>query len=422
MPNQSRGSIPWLILASGLALRLVIAPLGAHPGDFATLSGWAVAVGAHGLLNIYQVSDANYPPITLALLGGLRWLYGLTTAGDPSGPVWMILLKLPAILADIGIAALVWRKMARAASGSFWLLAAVVFNPALIYLSAWWGQYDSLSLLAALAALLEALDRRFFLAGLWLGIGLMVKLQAAVIAPAILLSILAGGGSALPPLSRLARLVLGVGVPLIVCLAPYAATGQIGFVLARLVALVSGPGWLTVNALNFWYLVTLGSGNWGFNKPLTLPDSAPILAGISAHTVGLILLGAWSAAVIVLAIRACLTSDTAPERLVLHSAALFYLGVFLWPTQAHERYAFGAMVMLAGAVVYERIAGSRGRISLLQYAIVTLLHTLNLIWAAPFADWLAPVAGNLIIGLSISAAMLGVAMWILVAWSRPRPA
>src|SRR5689334_24890764 len=50
-PNASpakRRPIPvwgWLIL--GLAIRLLIAPLGAHPGDFATLTRWADALQAH---------------------------------------------------------------------------------------------------------------------------------------------------------------------------------------------------------------------------------------------------------------------------------------------------------------------------------------------------------------------------------------
>jgi hypothetical protein len=421
-PSRFKDASPWLILSAGLALRLAIAPLGAHPGDFATLTGWAQAIAHHGLLNIYQTSDANYPPLALALLGGSRWLYGLVTPGDPVGPLWMILLKLPAILADIGMGALVWRKTARRGMPSGWLLAAIIFNPALIYLSAWWGQIDSVVMLPALAALLDMLDDHVFRAGLWLGIGVMVKLQAAVVAPLIVFLLLVRSGPDLPPPARIARWMAGLTLPLAVCLGPFAATGQIDRVLARLVALISGPGWLTVNALNFWYLVTLGAGNWGYNKPLTLPDSAPVIAGVSAHTVGLILLGLWCAAVFAGVSLAYRREERGQNRFILHTAALLYLGVFLWPTQVHERYAFGAVVMLAGAAAFDRAAAETRPSSLYLYLTISALHTLNLIWAAPFVPSLGGwFAGNVAVGIAIAAGLLGAAMWDAPTLSRSHP-
>ena len=65
-------------------------------------------------------------------------------------------MKLPAWLADIGLALLlVYAFRAR----PFWAVVAaaiVMLHPAVIDVSAWWGQYESIYLLFALAALLFA--------------------------------------------------------------------------------------------------------------------------------------------------------------------------------------------------------------------------------------------------------------------------
>jgi len=372
----------WVVLAAGLAVRLVIAPLGAHPGDFATLTGWADAIQVHGWLNVYAVTDANYPPLALLLLGASRWVASLIEPGPAAGAVWMILLKLPAILADLAIG---WALTPEPASSGWrgWLpVLGVVFNPALVYLSAWWGQLESIYVLFALLSVDAARTNRPVWAGVWLALGAMVKLQALVAAPIVIL-VIATAGYSVPVASRLWRFVLGGALPLILLIGPFAATGQGELIALRLVALVGAPGWLTVNALNLWYLVTGGAGNWRFNSPLTMPDTNPILFGLSARLIGLILVTAWT--IIALAGLWRRPLDRSLARTEIFTAmAMLYLGVFFFPTQSHERYAFGAVVMLAGALRMSQ-AGARRQLSLLAlYGLITLLHFGNLVWAAPF--------------------------------------
>lgn len=381
----------WIVLAAGLALRLSIAPWGGHPGDLATLAGWAAALDAHGLAAVYITSDANYPPLALALLALSRWVYGLLGGGDLAGPLWWVLLKLPAILADMGIVLLVWR-LARSCHRPLWLVISVALNPALIYLSAWWGQIESLYMLGALAALVAAAEHRPFWAGLWLGLGMTIKLQAAVIAPVVLLVALVEMRDA----RSLARLTAGLALPVVLAMTPFVWMGQGELVARRLVAIVAGPGWLTVNALNMWYLLTGGAGNWVYRAPLTWPDSTPVIAGISARAIGTSLLVVWTIGVLVLAWQRMAsrlggqsTNGNARTHYIvpLQSGALLYLGVFLWPTQAHERYVFGAVVLLAAAAVAATDTIYRVPRGLL-YILITLACVLNLLWAAPFTAWL----------------------------------
>ena len=71
-----------------------------------------------------------------------------------------MLLKLPAVLADFGLAACVaWilrEKPVWAGVGA----VAVLLHPATWYVSAWWGQYESVYVLAALLAVLFAVGGR----------------------------------------------------------------------------------------------------------------------------------------------------------------------------------------------------------------------------------------------------------------------
>ncbi len=427
----------WAVIGGGVALRLAIAPWGGHPGDLPTLTGWAAALGAGGWLSVYVASDANYPPLGMLLIAAARGLYGLLAPGGELATVgvWPVIVKLPAILADAGIGWLIWR-MARGRRGALWGVVSVALNPALIVLSAWWCQLESVYALLALGAVVAAVERRPMLAGILLGAGVMVKVQAVVVAPVVGLVILAEAGR-VP--RRVGLLALGAILPVALAMGPFVTLGQGGLVLGRIAALVAGPGWLTVNALNAWYLVTGGAGNWAYQAPLTRPDSAPVLVGVSARALGSAALVLWSVGVLGSAWR---VRREASGRGWLLAGALLYLGVFLWPTQAHERYAFGAVVMLAGMVavglggrspdprpgVAEMGGGEkRGRMRYhpggtvgasvawrdgALYAMITAAHTLNLLWAAPPMPWLASrFAGQREIGLGVALVMLLLAWW-----------
>jgi hypothetical protein len=418
LPSSSGWLAP-AIIAAGLVIRLAVAPWGAHPGDLPVLTRWASALGEHGWTAIYAASDANYPPLALILLAGSRRLYALLAPGASlSGPLWLTVLKLPAILADTGIAILAWR-LADSRQAGTQAAVALTLNPALIYLSGWWGQYESLYALPALAAVAAAGRGRPFWAGVCLGAGMMVKLQAAAAGPVVVLAAVTGTASqaAGRPSSEAWRSILqlasGLALPIGLTMAPFAAVGQMELVCLRMIALTASPGWLTVNALNGWYLATGGAGNWAYNAPLLWPDSAPLAAGLSARTIGLAALAIWSAVVLTAGWRARHNG----LRGWLLAGALLYLGIFLWPTQAHERYALGAVVWLggrlsAGGSVQEGPVPRYMWHDAAFYAMITVCHTLNLLWAAPFTPalegWFAGAKG---IGLAIAAVTVLTAGW-----------
>jgi Gpi18-like mannosyltransferase len=140
------------MFAVAFAIRIAIAP---HIGffyDLAYFRTWSAELARIGPRHFYSTDRiADYPPGYLYLL----WLVGKVTASPG-----YLAVKLPPILADLGIA---WvagtfaaRLAPRATTERFpvraLVAAAVLFNPAVIALSAVWGQVDSVPAFFVLAS------------------------------------------------------------------------------------------------------------------------------------------------------------------------------------------------------------------------------------------------------------------------------
>ena len=125
-----------------LLVRLLVAPHTGFCGDLAVYRSWATRLDDVGLHDFYARGQfADYPP---------GYLYVLWLIGKLSATPGYLLLKLPAIVADLGLAWIAGTFAARLAPQPIkerWpvralVAAAVLFNPAVIALSAVWGQVD----------------------------------------------------------------------------------------------------------------------------------------------------------------------------------------------------------------------------------------------------------------------------------------
>ncbi len=95
------------------------------------------------------------------------------------GPVDRDPDEAAASLADLGLAALAGLRASGHDRSGRWSSAAIVlFHPAVIDVSMWWGQYESIYLFFALAAVVFALDGRNGLAAAAIAVCLMTKPQA----------------------------------------------------------------------------------------------------------------------------------------------------------------------------------------------------------------------------------------------------
>ncbi|MGA7200924.1 MAG: hypothetical protein WBX26_03790, partial [Candidatus Cybelea sp.] len=153
------------LLFVGLLVRLFFVNNEGFKTDINTYVAWALSLSAHGFASFYSsVGFADYPPgyfYVLAIVGRL-W-HAFFASHDAGYAILRLLVKLPAILADLGVGLLLYaiaRRFADAAV-AFGVAAFYLFNPATIYISASWGQVDSISgglALLAIYALLRSED------------------------------------------------------------------------------------------------------------------------------------------------------------------------------------------------------------------------------------------------------------------------
>ena len=141
-------------------------------------AAWTHWIATNPLGQAYR-TDLAFPPVMVYVF----WVLGLVepafrTASDAADPTVRLVLKVPALLADAGLAlgvAYLGRDRPR------WAIVAalgVLLSPVVIYTSAWWGQFESIYVLAGLIAAILAIGGRPHLAAVALGVALMAKPQA----------------------------------------------------------------------------------------------------------------------------------------------------------------------------------------------------------------------------------------------------
>jgi dolichyl-phosphate-mannose-protein mannosyltransferase len=369
------------VLAAGLLLRVVLAYI-VYPGqgfvtDLGFFSSWASALVRVGPGAFYQTSGANYPPVYMYVL----WLVG--ELGTLLGPVFGLstseatlqLLKVPAILADLAIAAMLYRAGSRWFGSSVGVAAAALylFMPVSWYDSALWGQVDAIGAMFMLAAILALADGWSEPAMILAVVGVLVKPQdlicLVVVLPVLVRRHLLRVGSG--PVPRLGRrmsalddwlggrltdqsplrlgmaLLLGVVAGIVIILpfdiqnsapaslATVPVIGQIAGVIGLFQSASGQFDVLTTNAFNGWALVgsppltaiASGGGSWS-------SDSIVVLAGLTAVQLGALML-----VIVGLAVSVGLLIRDDRRTIVLAFAVVAF-AFYAVPTRVHERYLF----------------------------------------------------------------------------------
>ena len=171
-----------LALAAGLVIRLVLAFTQGEIADTPNYHRVAAVLKAGGVLYVDTTGLFPYPPV---------WNHvevaALTLAESTPIP-FVVWVKLPSILADLGIAALL-ALLAPAGRRALYA-AAYALNPVPILISSVHGQFDSLPLLCCLGAVYFLQERESPpLAALALTLGIALKAFPILLVPVFLLSV-----------------------------------------------------------------------------------------------------------------------------------------------------------------------------------------------------------------------------------------
>lgn len=344
----------WLLilLILGFAFRVILSLLYyGHSTDINCFMAWSYHLAEGGLSSFYTSGMfADYPPgymYVLWLTGSIGKLFGL----EYGGAGYVLITKMPGILADLASAYVIYRIADKAlkrsetaeprATGMPLVLAGfVALNPLLAFLSGGWGQIDQILSLLLFTVIWLFLEDKTILAGVVFGIAIMVKPQALMVGPLLAIAyfcrIKDKGWKKLP---KTVAAVAGAVAALFVLSLPFQGGQQPLWFLNKILGTATSYNYASIEAFN---LMGLLGGNW-----VSADDTLFLLTYGQLGTILMILAVLFS----------CMMYIDGRKRekncLLLCGAyvliALFNLGHFM-----HERYLVPALFLLLAAFVYYR--------------------------------------------------------------------
>lgn len=349
--------------------------------------GLGAAYGKGGIYEELNGREVRLPPCNNGVLHcGLfyavgNWLYpaivgramDLETTVDviaapetQSKRIARVLFKLPALLADLAMVAILgWWTTRRHGllSGSI-IAASLALHPAMVLNSAAWGQIDAWHTLFLACCVMALSSRRFLTATAAITLALLFKLQAIVLLP-IVFACVAFGPQRMPGIKgetapvatfrredlldcwkRVRPAVLLATALVAGCWLPWLATGAGRHILDPYLRTVGQYRYSTVNAFNLYWLLE----DWDPAQPIDFTqatdDREPILTfmgvGVSYRVFGLAL-------VLLSTGWICwrLHWGEYSERAIENGCLLQCLAFFLFATEMHERYLYPAIAVWA---------------------------------------------------------------------------
>lgn len=392
--ERRKNTVPILLAVSftaALALRIVLAIR--HEGyanDIALFMFWSDQAVRQGLAGFYHTEMfVDYPPgyiYVLFALGHIKNWLGIT-----SDSAAMLLYKLPAIAADLGAAAVIFRAAAKklGAPIAIGLSLLWLFNPTVILDSAAWGQVDSVFALTLALSLLGITEKRFGKAAVWYAIAALIKPQAFIFMPVLLLALLA-----LKKWKNVAvTAYYGFGTFILLALPFFWSSGGLKALYELYIGTLSSYPYATLNAFN---LYALNGANW---KPLT--DSWLFVS-----------YQYWGSIFILAAVALAVYFSLAGKRREGDDRSFFLAMtliavVFILVTKMHERYMFPIILLSLFAFIQ-----SQDRRMLRVFYGFTITNFFNMSYVLAFSKTTTNVLMDGVV-LLVAISNIGLLLYML---------
>jgi len=298
--------------------------------------------------NVFATLTPNYPPLAVfifvvmrlinPLIHNIYWWLNLNIPLIPSGLIFFLeklvflaaLMKVPAILADLGIAFLIFlfakKIIPKDKKNQNIAISLILFNPAFIFNSALWGQIDSIPIFfVMLSAYYLLYTKRDIVSSILFTLALLVKPTALIFLPVYIILFIQKFG--------IKKSIINLFITnIIFCLffLPFTFSPYKTY-LNKILAAQSLP-YVTNGALNFWVLIA------GFRG---IKDVAPFLLNIPYRYFGYFIVGLINIFIILCLIKSKKITEDFFMALFVASFASF-----LFLTKMHERYSLLPLVFL----------------------------------------------------------------------------
>jgi len=401
------------LLFLGLVLRLLLS-IQFYSGDINNHISWGVDILVNGPSGIYDKEfyfrygtlTPNYPPLILLfftivaalynLFFNLSWWLNENIGLFPSNIIFLFqnpnllpaFFKLPAILADIGIAYFIYKFSRQFIKSEKWSLIAsslVLFNPAFFYNSSLWGQVEAVPTFFVLATFYSLLySKKSSIASLLFILALLSKQNAVVFAPIFAIIFIKKFGLKSTIKDLLVSLIFFWLV-----FFPFGDKNHLFFPFVTYwnkILVNSVSDYVTYHAFNIWILFV---GNERVH------DSTTFLLNLSYQLSGYILFG-----IVLLFTLWRVYKEKVDAFLSIYSITLVSFASFLFLTRLHERHFEPTLPFLLLVTLKKKL--------LPIFIFVSIFHFINL-----YHDWWAPRVDLLTLLLSdtnIIKIMVGITL------------
>ena len=374
-------------------IRVLLFPLQGYQNDMTTFVSWFNAASEFGPRFFYSaVSWCDYPPFNIYLFWGFGSL--THTLGLFETPFVVYVVKLVPNIFDLLIAGLIYLFVQKQLSFKLSLVATALylFNPAVIFNAAIWGQFDAIYTLFLLFSLIFALKSRPELSAASFAVSILTKPQAIALLPLIVFVLFKK--------SSIKRLIFSIAIftaTIFAVILPMQWSNPITFLSDIYFGAYNGYAYTSINAFNIWGLF----GMW-------LPDG-------NMFILGWIFFAVFSIFTLYVLNKRWKKSDS---MLIFFAAFMFFFAFFMLPTRIHERYLFPTISVLA--LMFPFIKKTR-----LFYSVITLSFLTNLAYVLYWMNLYANAGYNVSPNLSgdlvvIIVSIINVIMFLyglLLLWS-----
>lgn len=401
------------ILLIAFFLRLILSFVTWHP-DLNNHVDWGIRFWQYGpekfyKANVWSWTWPNQPPGTIYIFAAMRKLFELVFAffwflniKIPLFPsnvmlffesnLYQAILKLPSVLADIGLAYLIYRIFKNQKKAKLGIYGATLFlvNPVTWYNSTIWGQTDSIVNFFGLLAFVLLLEKKLTWAVFAMLLTLYIKLSLLIFLPAFIVILVRQK-------YKLNTILKSVVIPILVIIAltlPFSQGNPIEwlFRIYKDKILTQQLQVITANAFNLWAALT------GIHEQKHTLMFGPLSYKTWGEILGII-------AIIPAHILIYRKQDV---KSVVWGLAIISSSYFMLATNMHERYLYPLFPYLTILVIYYRLL-------IPLYAIMSLIHLINLyhFWWYPRIELLVSL---LSLGNRLPPRLLGLGNFIAFLW------